>query len=54
MKIGDIYRENGVAFKVIGVDGEGRYVLTRIIEAEAVKTEEPQEEPVKKTRSKRK
>lgn len=42
-EVGDIYKENGATFKVIGVDGAGRYVLQKVSETEIVETEAPRQ-----------
>lgn len=56
-KVGDIYKENGVTFKVIGTDAAGRYVLTRTteeaVESEEVETTETEEAVVEQPKPKR-
>jgi hypothetical protein len=49
-EVGDIYKENGATFKVIGVDGAGRYVLTRVSETEMVETVEEAPRQRRRTR----
>lgn len=49
-EVGDIYKENGATFKVIGMDGAGRYVLTRVSETEMVETVEEAPRQRRRTR----
>jgi hypothetical protein len=44
-EIGSIYKENGATYKVIGIDGEGRYVLTKLSKDEMVTEEHTEEQP---------
>ena len=49
-EVGDIYKENGATFRVIGVDGAGRYVLTRVSETEMVENAEEAPRQRRRTR----
>lgn len=49
-EVGDIYKENGATYKVVGVDGAGRYVLTRVSETEMVETVEEAPRQRRRTR----
>lgn len=44
-EIGSIYKENGATYRVIGIDGAGKYVLTKVSKSEVVEDEFVEEEP---------
>jgi hypothetical protein len=44
-EIGSIYKENGATYKVIGIDGAGKYILTKVSKAEMVEDEIVEEQP---------
>lgn len=44
-EIGSIYKENGATYRVIGIDGAGKYVLTKVRKSEMVEDEIVEEQP---------
>lgn len=50
-EINSIYKENGATYRVIGIDGAGKYILTKVSKSEMVEDEVIVEEQPRPRRS---